>query len=577
MSYLVLARKFRPQTFGDVVGQDHVTHTLVNAISHDRIAHAYIFAGPRGVGKTSIARIFAKSLNCKEGPTPEPCGQCDSCLAIPEGTNFDVIEIDGASNNSVNDIRDLRSNIQYGPSTYNYKIYIIDEVHMLSTGAFNALLKTLEEPPPHTLFVFATTEIHKVPMTILSRCQRFDFHRIPLQQLVERLRYICVKEQVEIDEDSLYLIARKADGGMRDAQSVLDQLISFSGQTISSQQVVHTLGLVQQELFIRWQEIMQQRDFDAALQFVHDLVFNGYDLVEFLHGLAEHFRHLLTLKLTGNSDLLDLPADLRPRYVEFASQLEDGDLLRCLDLVTAAVYPLKNSAQPRLHLEMLVLKLLKMERTIDLQELVTGSVTLPQPKKKADQVASTPITAPAAVSSGSPPTGGTPPAGGKPPPATPDPSATTPPTTLRNDELDRRPDQRVEQALADEHFNLESLRKGWLEFLTRAVKKSPFLGAFLHDVAPIEVEGNRCCLKLPRDNHLLCQTLQEQHPRVQGWLQEFYRLPLVLEYTLGEVADEEKVISGDQVHLDDRSRWQELRRNHTELRLLEERFQTRLL
>ena len=552
MSYLVLARKFRPQLFADVVGQDHVTHTLVNAIGHNRIAHAYIFAGPRGVGKTSIARIFAKSLNCIKGPTAEPCGECDSCRSILDGTNFDVIEIDGASNNSVNDIRDLRSNIQYGPATYNYKIYIIDEVHMLSTGAFNALLKTLEEPPPKTMFMFATTEIHKVPMTILSRCQRFDFHRIPLPELVKRLRYICKEEQVEIDEDSLFLIARKADGGMRDAQSVLDQLISFSGNNITSQQVVQTLGLIRQELFVKFQQILQEHDYDAALQFVHDLVFEGYDLVEFLHGLAEHFRHLLTVKLTGNVELLDVPADNLAQYAEFADRLDDGDLLRSLDLVIASIYPLKISTQPRLHLEMLVLKLLKMERTIDLQQLITGAVPVLPPKKKADlPLTSTPTTAVA--------------------------NTITVPIAVRNDDVDRRPDKLVEQALADEHLNLDSVRKGWAEFLTRAVKKSPFLGAFLHDVVPVEVEGNCCLLKLPADNRLLCQTLEEKHPQVQSWLQEFYRLPLVLEYIKGVIADEERVIETGQVHLDDRSRWQELRREHPELRLLEERFKTRLL
>jgi len=385
MSYLVLARKFRPQQFADVAGQDHVTHTLVNAIAHDRIAHAYIFTGPRGVGKTSIARIFAKSLNCKDGPTADPCGKCDSCRSLLDGSNFDVIEIDGASNNSVNDIRDLRTNIQYGPTTFNYKIYIIDEVHMLSTGAFNALLKTLEEPPPRTMFIFATTEIHKVPMTILSRCQRFDFHRIPLQELVERLRFICGEEGVEIDEDSLYLVARKADGSMRDAQSVLDQLISFSGSSISSQQVVQTLGLIQQELFLQFQKIIQDRDFDAALQFVHDLVFKGYDLVEFLHGLAEHFRHLLTIKLSANPELLDLPADIRSQYTDTAAILDDGDLLRSLDLVTKAIYPLKNSAQPRLHLEMLAMKLLKMDRTIDLQQLLNGGTASSPAKKKLSE------------------------------------------------------------------------------------------------------------------------------------------------------------------------------------------------
>ncbi len=586
MSYLVLARKFRPQQFADVAGQDHVTHTLVNAIAHDRIAHAYIFTGPRGVGKTSIARIFAKSLNCKDGPTADPCGKCDSCRSLLDGSNFDVIEIDGASNNSVNDIRDLRTNIQYGPTTFNYKIYIIDEVHMLSTGAFNALLKTLEEPPPRTMFIFATTEIHKVPMTILSRCQRFDFHRIPLQELVERLRFICGEEGVEIDEDSLYLVARKADGSMRDAQSVLDQLISFSGSSISSQQVVQTLGLIQQELFLQFQKIIQDRDFDAALQFVHDLVFKGYDLVEFLHGLAEHFRHLLTIKLSANPELLDLPADIRSQYTDTAAILDDGDLLRSLDLVTKAIYPLKNSAQPRLHLEMLAMKLLKMDRTIDLQQLLNGGTASSPAKKKAERKVITsppPATAPVPVSGNA-----TVSAEASTPESTSvdDPgqssgrkteAAPAPPLAVRDDEVDRFPDKRAAQVLADEHFSLETVRTGWAEFLTRAVKKSPFLGAFLHDTAPVGIEGSRCLLKIPADNKLLCQTLEDRHPQVQGWLQEFFRVPLELELQPGVIAEEERIVTAVQVHLDDSSRWKELRGEHEELRLLEERFKTRLL
>jgi len=586
MSYLVLARKFRPQQFADVAGQDHVTHTLVNAIAHDRIAHAYIFTGPRGVGKTSIARIFAKSLNCKDGPTADPCGKCDSCRSLLDGSNFDVIEIDGASNNSVNDIRDLRTNIQYGPTTFNYKIYIIDEVHMLSTGAFNALLKTLEEPPPRTMFIFATTEIHKVPMTILSRCQRFDFHRIPLQELVERLRFICGEEGVEIDEDSLYLVARKADGSMRDAQSVLDQLISFSGSSISSQQVVQTLGLIQQELFLQFQKIIQDRDFDAALQFVHDLVFKGYDLVEFLHGLAEHFRHLLTIKLSANPELLDLPADIRSQYTDTAAILDDGDLLRSLDLVTKAIYPLKNSAQPRLHLEMLAMKLLKMDRTIDLQQLLNGGTASSPAKKKAERKVITsppPATAPVPVSGNA-----TVSAEASTPESTSvdDPgqssgrkteAAPAPPLAVRDDEVDRFPDKRAAQVLADEHFSLETVRTGWAEFLTRAVKKSPFLGAFLHDTAPVGIEGSRCLLKIPADNKLLCQTLEDRHPQVQGWLQEFFRVPLELELQPGVIAEEERIVTAVQVHLDDSSRWKELRGEYEELRLLEERFKTRLL
>ena len=234
MSYIVLARKYRPMFFEDVVGQQHVTRTLQNAIEQNRIANAYLFAGPRGVGKTTVARILAKALNCEQGPTPRPCNQCSYCLEINESRSLDVFEIDGASNRGIDEVRNLRESLRYSPSAGKYRINIIDEVHMLTNEAFNALLKTLEEPPKNVLFIFATTEPHKVPATIMSRCQRFDFKRMSNKNIIEQLRMLCEKEQIEIDDESLRLIATRADGSMRDSESILDEIIAFAGKKITS-------------------------------------------------------------------------------------------------------------------------------------------------------------------------------------------------------------------------------------------------------------------------------------------------------------------------------------------------------
>ncbi len=259
MGYLVIARKWRPKQFEEVVGQEHITLTLQNAIKKDRVASAYLFSGPRGVGKTTTARILAKALNCEKGPTPQPCDSCTPCQEIAEGHSIDVLEIDGASNRGIDEVRSLRESTRYTPSNLRYKIYIIDEVHMLTTEAFNALLKTLEEPPPHVVFIFATTEANKVPATILSRCQRFDFRRIPQEKIVEQLKKICDQETIQIDDQALYLIARKSEGCMRDSQSLLDQVLSFSDHTVSKDDVISLLGIIQHDEFFTISEAIARK------------------------------------------------------------------------------------------------------------------------------------------------------------------------------------------------------------------------------------------------------------------------------------------------------------------------------
>src|SRR5580658_10301097 len=299
MSYQVIARKYRPQRFSDVVGQEHVTQTLSNAIAQQRIAHAYLFVGPRGTGKTTIARIFAKCLNCTDGPKVDFSDDDPRCQEITEGRSIDVLEIDGASNNGVEQVRELRDTCRYAPARAKFKIYIIDEVHMLTTAAFNALLKTLEEPPAHVKFIFATTDPQKVLPTILSRCQRFDLSRIPAALLVKHLKKIAKDEKVTIDEEALAAIARGAEGGMRDAESTLDQLIAFCGNTIAEKDVLSVFGLVAHDKIAGLTDAVIDGETNAALTIVKELDDIGKDLQRLLADLLDHFRNLLVLTLGG--------------------------------------------------------------------------------------------------------------------------------------------------------------------------------------------------------------------------------------------------------------------------------------
>ncbi len=310
MSYIVTARKWRPQSFQDVIGQSHVTETLQSAIRQNRVGHAYLFSGPRGVGKSTVARIFAKALNCDCGPSPEPCNQCSICTDIQAGTSLDILEQDGASHNSVEDVRDLITKIGYH-STCRYKMYIIDEVHMLSKEAFNALLKTLEEPPPDVIFIFATTEPSKVPPTILSRCQRFDFRRLPVKEIAGKLARIAESEQIKIDEGSLLLIAQRATGAMRDAESIFEQLKSSRGDTITIEDVARMLGIAGRELYFNIIDRCREHDSRGAIELFTTYYDGGGDLKEFVEGLLEHLRDMLYACFEGGLEHAVLPEDMK--------------------------------------------------------------------------------------------------------------------------------------------------------------------------------------------------------------------------------------------------------------------------
>ncbi len=333
MAYLVLARKYRPATFADVTGQDHITELLRKAISSDHVAHAYLFCGPRGIGKTSCARILAKSLNCQDGPTLTPCGTCASCQEISKGSGFDVIEIDGASNRGIDEIRTLRENVKFSPSYGKYKIYIVDEVHMLTGEAFNALLKTLEEPPEHAKFIFATTEPHKLPATILSRCQRYDFKRIALKTLVTSLAEICQKENFTVTQDALYAIAKAAQGSFRDALSVLDQISALSERQIEDSDVYSMLGLVEAQLLFDLTDALQSKDCSRALELLDTIIDKGKDIKQLARDLVEHFRNLMVMKVGGKSleKLVDYTAPIKEQYYQQAQKISLPEIFLALD------------------------------------------------------------------------------------------------------------------------------------------------------------------------------------------------------------------------------------------------------
>ena len=370
-SYVVLARKYRPNTFEEVIGQDHVTTTLRNAIRSNRIAHAYLFTGPRGVGKTTTARILAKALNCKEGPTEVPCNICPSCLEISRSTNPDVLEIDGASNRGIDEIRSLREKVRYAPIQGPYKIYIIDEVHMLTVEAFNALLKTLEEPPPQVLFIFATTEPNKLLPTILSRCQRFDFRKIPVKEIVDRLKHIADMEKIEVENEAFLLIGKKADGSVRDAESMLDQVASFSQNKVTDSDVRTVLGFVPSELLFELTDCFSQHDPKGALLLIDGVIRRGYDPREFVLELVGHLRTLLLLRLDLRlAELQGLPESELERYSSQAAQFDSGQILRMLSLTSQLEPKLHRSAQPHTLLDTHVVQLSRLDSTVKLETLL---------------------------------------------------------------------------------------------------------------------------------------------------------------------------------------------------------------
>lgn len=402
MDYQVSARKYRPGTFDDVVGQSHVVQTLMNAVDTKRIAHAYLFSGTRGVGKTTVARILAKALNCEQGPTGHPCNACVNCVEITQGTSVDVMEIDGASNTSVDDVREIRENVKFSPFRGHYRVYIIDEVHMLSNSAFNALLKTLEEPPSHVVFIFATTEIHKIPATILSRCQHYNFRRIARQEIIDRLRHVATQDGMTIEDRSFTALARASEGSMRDGLSLLDQAVAFGGKTITHADLEVLLGAVPQELVQGMSAAILAQDSPAALAVLANLLDQGHDLKAFCSDVVELLRNLLVASVVpAGPELRGLieatEEDIQQLAVE-AKKLTPEQLQELLTIFSQAEDSLRYSAHPRFVLEAAAVRATRLvrqqERRADIPPQAAASSSTPKPSVKPDTSAPTPSATP---------------------------------------------------------------------------------------------------------------------------------------------------------------------------------------
>jgi DNA polymerase-3 subunit gamma/tau len=386
MAYKVLSLKWRPQSFKDIVGQEHITQTLINAFDQNRIAQGYIFTGPRGVGKTTTARILAMALNAEKGPSANFNPASEISLEIAEGRSLDVLEIDGASNRGIEEIRGIREQIKFAPIKGDYKVIIIDEVHMLTNQAFNALLRTLEEPPSHGKFIFATTDIHKVPATIISRCQRFDFNRLSIGVISDRLQYIINNENITIDPESIHIIAKKADGSMRDALSLLDQSISFCGNEIKYELLVKALGLIEQNLFFDFTSSLKNKNYSGMISLLSDFSEFGVPASEVLTGLLDHIRNLIYSGIDDGVKMLEMNKEHQERYAEEASGWDRRDLFRINQVLIDASAVIRRSEDPYLLLEMTLLKLCEMDQSIYIEQLLSNvnpdANNIPIEKKK---------------------------------------------------------------------------------------------------------------------------------------------------------------------------------------------------
>ncbi|RKY39807.1 MAG: DNA polymerase III subunit gamma/tau [Candidatus Omnitrophota bacterium] len=374
-NYLVFARKYRPQRFEEIIGQEHIARSLRNAISNRRIAHAYLFAGARGIGKTSTARILAKALNCLNGPTPDPCQKCVFCREITQGISMDVIEIDAASNRGIEEIRSLRENVKFAPAQGRFKIYIVDEVHMLTPEAFNALLKTLEEPPGHIKFIFATTQPERIPTTILSRCQRFDFRRISTQKIVEQLERISREEKVEVEEGALFAIARFAEGSMRDAESILDQVVSFGEGKIKEEDVHLLLGTIGQDCLFEFTQTIVEKEIEKGLSILDRIIKEGKEIEQFMKELSEHFRNLIIAK-EGLFNLIELSEERKSGIVEQSKRFSLSELFYILTAISHTRQMIRTCLDKRVWLEFFFLKMVNRDSFLSLEEILKRLRTL---------------------------------------------------------------------------------------------------------------------------------------------------------------------------------------------------------
>ncbi len=516
MSYQVIARKWRPQSFQELVGQDHISTTLLNAIRHNRLPQALLFTGVRGTGKTSTARIVAKSLRCPNAIAAGdavPCNQCPTCTDISEGRSLDVIEIDGASNNGVDAVRELRETVGYMPSSGRYKVYIIDEVHMLSTSAFNALLKTLEEPPPHVVFIMATTEVQKIPNTILSRCQRFDFRRIPSRQIATHLEKISAAENVKFETEALWLIARQGDGSLRDSQSLLDQVITFCDGTVTLAKVVEVLGLTDRTLLLEALAALVTRDSLKTVRVIEKIFQSGFDPKLFAQDLLEEIRNALMVRLAGDSvsALVDLPDSEIQHLLDLTQSLSEEDLHLLFDMTLKGVGDILRAQDTRLVLEMLLLRMAAAPRIANLEQLLHEPQARAVPAKTASANASL-AAQPSQVSRATASTT-----------APPQPAASKPaPEAEDSEALKARPND------------------PWFRFVEKVKNANGLLGAMLENTHLIQTDGSRLVIGMPKKMGFLFDKLNEPEnlKRIEAFLESLWNKKYTVEMKLADPSSE---------------------------------------
>lgn len=494
--YQVIARKYRPRQFNEIIGQEHVTTTLTNAIKSDRVAHAYIFSGPKGIGKTTIARVLAKALNCANGPTTTPCGKCTQCQEITKSMSMDVMEIDGASNRGIDEIRQLRENVRFAASGSRFKIYIIDEVHMLTAEAFNALLKTLEEPPAHVKFFFATTEPNKVPATIISRCQRFELKRIKNSQIIDRLKDIAEIEKIKIQKETLSTIARCANGSVRDAESTLDKLIAYSGKEIDHNEALTILGVVDRDVLLNISNAITTSSIDKALTIITNISENGKDLGQFLLDLTNHFRDILLAKYSPEvHKLIELSQDDVVKIIELSKNFTQGQLLEIINVLTQLQGELKWSLSKQIALEVGIIKMIKAGHKINLDDLVDRLETLEKNmavsfEKPAENFA-----------------------------------------------------PEVENTINVKQPNLfDQVNEFWAEILTGLGKNNPLLRSYLAEGKLIELKGNKLIIGFPPSCSLHQESLlkQENRETVEKRFTERLGVPVKLDFKIIESLDDKR-------------------------------------
>jgi len=537
MAYKVLSLKWRPQSFQDVVGQDHITQTLINAFEQDRIAQGYIFTGPRGVGKTTTARILAMALNAEGGASSNFDPNSVISREIADGRSLDVLEIDGASNRGIEEIRNLREQIKFAPMKGAFRVIIIDEVHMLTTPAFNALLRTLEEPPPHGKFIFATTDIHKVPATIISRCQRFDFNRISLQIISERLEFILKEEGITFDPESINAIAKKADGSMRDGLSLLDQAISFCGKEINYDGVVKALGLIADELYFEFTRCIREKDATGTVNMLSSFSGFGIPAPEVMVGMAGHIRNILYAGVKDGESLLEMNTEHKQRYIQESESWDRRDLLRISQVLTDVAATIRRAQDPYLLLEMTVLKLLEMDRSIYIDQIISSSASSSKVRSKdpekpeSVQPIKKPLNPIVKKKYTDPEKKLTSPA-----PVVQDPVVSIKDKNEKNEtkeQLENNFDKETKAIPIPPDLNIEGMLERWPSIMEKIHLSRPSIGAILEECKPDEFDGNKLIIKTSGGSDFSVKMVERGIPTIEKILADEMGSPIKVNFVNG--------------------------------------------